>query len=84
MALVAAALVLLLLAQNVSASADSQFGTPEEYRTPDCSQYQLPGCPRDLSPVCGSDMTTYANECTLCMKIRENGNDIKIIRNGPC
>ncbi|EAX05512.1 serine peptidase inhibitor, Kazal type 2 (acrosin-trypsin inhibitor), isoform CRA_a, partial [Homo sapiens] len=52
--------------------------------TPNCSQYRLPGCPRHFNPVCGSDMSTYANECTLCMKIREGGHNIKIIRNGPC
>ncbi|ELK34712.1 Serine protease inhibitor Kazal-type 2 [Myotis davidii] len=51
---------------------------------PNCNQYRLPGCPRDFNPVCGSDMSTYANECTLCMKIREDGHDIKIIRSGPC
>eukprot|EP00074_Homo_sapiens_P075307 XP_011532707.1 serine protease inhibitor Kazal-type 2 isoform X2 [Homo sapiens] len=51
---------------------------------PNCSQYRLPGCPRHFNPVCGSDMSTYANECTLCMKIREGGHNIKIIRNGPC
>ncbi|XP_006900446.1 PREDICTED: pancreatic secretory trypsin inhibitor-like [Elephantulus edwardii] len=47
-------------------------------------QYKLPGCPRDLNPVCGSDMVTYPNECTLCMEIREEGKDIKIIQDGPC
>ncbi|KAM4854829.1 serine protease inhibitor Kazal-type 2 isoform 2-T2 [Thomomys bottae] len=57
---------------------------PIEYRTPNCAQYRLPGCPRDLNPVCGSDMATYANECTLCLKIWEDGHDIKIIRNEPC
>ncbi|KAM9237260.1 serine protease inhibitor Kazal-type 2 [Trichechus inunguis] len=85
MAFVAARLVLLLLAGNfAAASFDSQFGKLEEYRTPECDQYKLPGCPRDFSPVCGSDMATYPNECTLCMKIREDGSDIKIVRSGPC
>ncbi|TEA42117.1 hypothetical protein DBR06_SOUSAS6810015, partial [Sousa chinensis] len=51
---------------------------------PNCDQYKLPGCPRDFNPVCGSDMSTYPNECTLCMKIREDGHDIKIIQSGPC
>ncbi|XP_030881220.1 serine protease inhibitor Kazal-type 2 isoform X1 [Leptonychotes weddellii] len=65
-------------------SLSSEFDQHSEYRTPNCNQYKLPGCPRDFSPVCGSDMSTYPNECTLCLKIREDGHDIKIIRSGPC
>ncbi|KAB0343258.1 hypothetical protein FD754_020184 [Muntiacus muntjak] len=56
----------------------------ESTYSPNCHQYSLPGCPRDFNPVCGSDLSTYPNECTLCMKIREDGRDIKIIRSGPC
>ncbi|XP_054539077.1 serine protease inhibitor Kazal-type 2 isoform X1 [Pan troglodytes] len=67
-----------------SSSLIPQVGLFSKYRTPNCSQYRLPGCPRHFNPVCGSDMSTYANECTLCMKIREGGHNIKIIRNGPC
>ncbi|XP_044801790.2 serine protease inhibitor Kazal-type 2 isoform X3 [Bubalus bubalis] len=66
------------------ASSNAQFGQPSEYSTPNCHQYTLPGCPRDFNPVCGSDLSTYPNECTLCMKIREDGRDIKVIRSGPC
>ncbi|XP_043761799.1 serine protease inhibitor Kazal-type 2 isoform X2 [Cervus elaphus] len=65
-------------------SSNAQFGQPSEYSSPNCHQYTLPGCPRDFNPVCGSDLSTYPNECTLCMKIREDGRDIKIIRSGPC
>ncbi|XP_055241000.1 serine protease inhibitor Kazal-type 2 isoform X1 [Gorilla gorilla gorilla] len=70
--------------EDLPASLIPQFGLFSKYRTPNCSQYRLPGCPRHFNPVCGSDMSTYANECTLCMKIREGGHNIKIIRNGPC
>uniref|UniRef100_A0A673T9U6 Serine protease inhibitor Kazal-type 1 n=1 Tax=Suricata suricatta TaxID=37032 RepID=A0A673T9U6_SURSU len=87
MAFLAVCLVLLLLAGDLAASLNalsSDFDQTSEYRTPNCNQYKLPGCPRDFSPVCGSDMSTYPNECTLCMKIREGGQDIKIIRSGPC
>ncbi|XP_060044608.1 serine protease inhibitor Kazal-type 2 [Erinaceus europaeus] len=84
MAYLALRLVLLLLVGQLPVVLNSQFPETSEYRTPNCNQYKLPGCPRDLSPVCGSDMATYPNECTLCMKIREDGHDIKIIRSGPC
>ncbi|KAF6372555.1 serine peptidase inhibitor Kazal type 2 [Rhinolophus ferrumequinum] len=85
MALVALSLVLLLLlARDLAASVNNQFGQLSEYRTPNCNQYKLPGCPRNFDPVCGSDMSTYPNECTLCMKIREGRHDIKIIQSGPC
>ncbi|XP_076993081.1 serine protease inhibitor Kazal-type 2 isoform X2 [Tamandua tetradactyla] len=88
MAPVALRLVLLLMAGDFAvASLDSvnlESAEQEEYRSADCDQYRLPGCPRDFSPVCGSDMATYPNECILCLKIREEGHDIKIVRSEPC
>ncbi|KAM7243212.1 serine protease inhibitor Kazal-type 2 [Ovis aries] len=84
MALKALRLVLFLVWWDSAASSNAQFGQPSEYSTPNCHHYTLPGCPRDFNPVCGSDLSTYPNECTLCMKIREDGRDIKIIRSGPC
>ncbi|KAB0354523.1 hypothetical protein FD755_023061 [Muntiacus reevesi] len=75
----------LVALQHVESSQtrDQTYGEESTY-SPNCHQYSLPGCPRDFNPVCGSDLSTYPNECTLCMKIREDGRDIKIIRSGPC
>ncbi|CAI9172030.1 unnamed protein product [Rangifer tarandus platyrhynchus] len=84
MALVGMRLLLLFLVGDSAASLNAQFSQHSEHRTPNCDQYKLPGCPRDFSPVCGSDMSTYPTECVLCMKIRDDGHDIKIIRSGPC
>ncbi|XP_032772580.1 serine protease inhibitor Kazal-type 2 [Rattus rattus] len=83
-------LVLLLLATDFAASdesldsSDSQLIKRSQFRTPDCHRFDYPVCSKHLSPVCGTDMNTYGNECTLCMKIREDGSHINIIKDEPC
>ncbi|XP_014713316.1 serine protease inhibitor Kazal-type 2 [Equus asinus] len=84
MARTALRLVLLLLVGDLAGSSRSQPGQLAKYRRPNCNKYNLPACTRDFNPVCGSDMSTYPNECALCLKIKEGGHDIKIIRDEPC
>ncbi|XP_049645911.1 serine protease inhibitor Kazal-type 2 [Suncus etruscus] len=84
MAIAALCLLLLCLSGNMADLLSSSFDEASDYKRANCEQYKLPGCPRDYNPVCGSDMTTYANECLLCTAIRETGHKIKITRSGPC
>ncbi|XP_068961138.1 serine protease inhibitor Kazal-type 2 [Petaurus breviceps papuanus] len=81
------ALFVMLLTEDftVALSYDAFYGDDvTSIIAPDCKQYATPGCPRDLNPVCGTDSLTYANECTLCEKNREQDKDIKIKWKGPC
>uniref|UniRef100_A0A4W5KFC9 Kazal-like domain-containing protein n=1 Tax=Hucho hucho TaxID=62062 RepID=A0A4W5KFC9_9TELE len=50
----------------------------------DCSQYNMPMCPRNFEPVCGSDGTSYSNECMLCFQNMEQKSNIHIRSKGEC
>ncbi|XP_036618398.1 serine protease inhibitor Kazal-type 2 [Trichosurus vulpecula] len=77
--------MLLTVDFTVASSYDAFYGGDStSIITPNCKEYAIPGCPRDLNPVCGTDSLTYANECILCEKNREKGQDVQIKWRGPC
>ncbi|XP_037364112.1 serine protease inhibitor Kazal-type 1 [Talpa occidentalis] len=44
----------------------------------------LNGCPRIYNPVCGTDGTTYSNECMLCRENEKRQIPVLIQKSGPC
>ncbi|NWS50545.1 ICHY inhibitor, partial [Probosciger aterrimus] len=41
-------------------------------------------CPLLHLPVCGTDGSTYANECQLCVQKMKTRQDIRILKDGDC
>nr|ANN87740.1 trypsin inhibitor precursor [Cruziohyla calcarifer] len=49
----------------------------------ECARYGL-ACNKMLAPVCGTDGTTYSNQCMLCYYNRKNKKNIEIRSRGRC
>jgi len=41
-------------------------------------------CPKIYLPVCGSDGKTYNNKCLLEVAACESGEDLEVVKEGPC
>ncbi|XP_041725931.1 trypsin inhibitor ClTI-1 [Coregonus clupeaformis] len=57
---------------------------PDGSIEPNCSLYNMPMCPRNYEPVCGTDGTSYSNECMLCFENMEQKSDVHIRSKGEC
>jgi len=49
-----------------------------------CVCPEMKDCSSVKSPVCGSDGTTYDNECKLTAENCANKKEVSVVHNGPC
>ncbi|XP_055980780.1 serine protease inhibitor Kazal-type 1 [Sorex fumeus] len=45
---------------------------------------EIGGCTKIYNPVCGTDETTYPNECQLCLENKKRQIPVLIKKSGPC
>ncbi|XP_057686455.1 agrin isoform X5 [Corythoichthys intestinalis] len=57
---------------------------PKNPASAECVCKRLDNCPSLVAPVCGSDSSTYTNECELEKAQCRSQRRIKVLRKGPC
>ncbi|XP_077588780.1 agrin isoform X4 [Stigmatopora nigra] len=57
---------------------------PKDPANAECVCKRMDNCPSLVAPVCGSDSSTYTNECELEKAQCRSQRRIKVLRKGPC
>ncbi|XP_077465275.1 agrin isoform X7 [Stigmatopora argus] len=57
---------------------------PKDPANAECLCKRMDNCPSLVAPVCGSDSSTYTNECELEKAQCRSQRRIKVLRKGPC
>ncbi|XP_077576064.1 ovomucoid-like [Stigmatopora nigra] len=74
-------ILLGLLFISVVTGYDIIFSRPIK---PACPSIPTDICTRIYYPLCGTDLKTHSNLCTLCYYIHESGIDVMILGLGEC
>ncbi|KAM5298224.1 serine protease inhibitor Kazal-type 1-like [Ctenodactylus gundi] len=61
-----------------------EIGEIADYLCLPTCENRIAGCSKNYDPVCGTDGTTYANECMLCVENLKRQNPVLIRKLGPC